>query len=884
MASAYPLLPTLEPWLRVALQAAHGETWPGHEILILTAHKSATTLVRRTVEALIDGRRRTSGEPVRLLVVEEPETHLGNLIGTVRAFEQAQALARAEGWDLTRAVHDGRPTCILHGAGSGRRARALTLAEALPRSLLPLPGCLRGAPPRVLTAVLSQAAPLALSCAPGIIDVLWVSQLFFPTLDPLALSRPSAPLSKLATRREAPPSGPHDRADLGLFHLDPAGSVCGFTPQGAPLTHHAPSAADLGSCRIRLDLIDVLSSLLRRVPPRPLDLDPDLTAPLLGGAAPSHLSDGVLEAFAAEPLVHVELLGTDIPWFRLRRPEEFRALAMAIRPSRPEGEPVRRTLGISSPILRSWVADRWFEGSEIGWGEARSGIQLGDVWLRDSVIHDCAVPEGHLEGSVLSWCCGPCDATDSLLVASGSRGGHIEASVVWRGRGAPRSSARPPLPFEAKSREELDAASVPTVPIPPAVIELIARKAPFGTLRTLRQLAEGGAFLLHLHEGARGLDVDVPPRPGLTLIQGTLPLHIDVACYQRYRHAPQALAEALLRCWLRFFVGPAAMGREPYLAHRLTALRADPDPILPTSPAELLEAVAEWCWAADPDRSRLEPLLLALDATNPVPADLQSPHQVRAWLRLQLAHRHASADEVSRTLAQLPRQLQQAVGASYPALGLRGPLPTCDLRPPIPPVCALTSDQLLEGIARWAVARSTPPKIGLCGPAAAGKSTLAHGLCAILGLPALQADAMTWPGDGFRYRQHLHHRDVFLYGPGIYDDDRIATALARTPEGGVADGVYLGLDPRVAAQLDLSVGVIADDRQRLRDKIARDDRPGGRRIDLHTDFMHKILHESHDALRPLLPRCDLIWDRSSGAVWASGTDLREALVRASRTG
>lgn len=817
---------------------------------------------------------------MRLIIVEEPPRYLGNLGGTLAAWGAAQRIALDQGWDLREAVESGQRFALIHAAGQGRRASPLPEREGEDRSALLLPGRIGSEPPRLLTAVLAQTAPLAASLPPGFIDVIWCSQLFFPLVDPRVLPAPTAPLTKLVTRTSQPDPASTARADIGLFHLDEGGRPIGFSPQGQPVTTRAPLAADLGSSRMRLDLLDLLSELFEPAEaPLPVDLDPYLTAPLVDPRAPDPigLAAAARSALPGEPQVGITDLGEEIPWFRLRRPREIRAFALSLRPSAAHGEPARRLLGIEHPITRSWIEGRWIEGPEIGWEEARAGLSLGRTRVQDSVIHDCELRDSDLSATVASWWCGGVRATESWLVAGGAGEAQVEAALLYRWTQAESSDPidaqlhrgdPPALAPSPPDRASLGAEpSSSDVPLPSSVLAALNRRDLVGTLATLCALAHRGAFRLSVHAPAATPELDPPLLPALEISEGSLALYIDGRRWARLQHGPDRCADALLDCWLRAFAGPGTEPREALVRRRLNELHRPDAESSWAPPQDLLAAIASWSWVQDPDRSRLIPLFLALDHTPPRPDQLQRIEHARGWLRWRVEHHQDSAQHIATALTHLRPDLRATLAVPATDLGLPGDLPICDLRPSVPPGTHLQSSALLQRLASWVSRCGTPPRIGLCGPAAAGKSTLATALASLTHLARIPADALTWPGPELRYRQLDRAREVLLYGPGIYDDARIAAALRSQRTGCIADGVYLGLDPEVRSSLDLRIAVICEDRLRLRDKIERDQRPGGRRIDIATDFVHKVLTESRDGLEPLLPHCHLVWDRGTGALW-----------------
>lgn len=885
------------PWLHAVRRALHPGHWGGHECIIVSCRAGLAARVEGRLRALLDGRHSPRGEPIRAIVIEERAHHPGNLGGTLLVWRAACERAAAHGEDLSGRWRRGElRVLIVHAAGLGRRAEPLTSAEGGDRSAILLPGTLGGTVPTLLTACVAQAAPLARTQPPGFLDVLWCSQLFVPTVDPDQLPSPHAPLTKLVSLDPVVPPGTSALPDLGLFDLDSAGRPTRFTPQGAALpASDARRAVDLGSSRLRADLLDGLSQWWRDAPnSAPLDLDPHLTGPLLGGA-PTPAALAARASLPGEPLVDVCALGSQIPWWRLRRPSEIRAAAISLRPRDPTGAPLRHLLGIRHPVERSWIGDRWIEGPELSWARVADGAVIEGIHIEDSVIHDSAIAAGsRVRSSVASWWCGRVTAARSWLVAGG--GAHVTAehSLVWRrtpsdpitfvhattteATGSEGGGAWPPIgdPVEGvDAADHLDAMRPDAVhALPEAVRARLRHDLRVGSIV---RLLDRDPFRVAVHAGLRA------PSPDTSLILGRVwrgdhyRLHLDAATWCRWQGAPGPFRDALVFLLTTHFLAPTGPLRDALAHARRDALRRGPLPLDPIPPERALDALAQRTLATDSDERTLHAALSALDAASPADRSPTSPERALAWLRWRL-ERGDTAGPLSEALAQLPAPVREAIALPGVTAGLPGDLPQCDLRPAPAPDAYLDADaiscQLADRLhARYRAAGHA--SLGLYGPAAAGKSTLAEAVLAQLeqrGLPtlALPTDSRTWHGDGFRYTQHAHDRDVTLYGPAIYDDARIARDLRRAREGGqivVADGVFLGSDARVDHLLDLRVAVILQDRQRLIAKRARDQAPDGRRIDVETDFFHKILHESREGILPLIRTGDGVWDRGDGAWW-----------------
>ncbi|MFK7927861.1 MAG: hypothetical protein AB8H79_06715, partial [Myxococcota bacterium] len=184
------------------------------------------------------------------------------------------------------------------------------------------------------------------------------------------------------------------------------------------------------------------------------------------------------------------------------------------------------------------------------------------------------------------------------------------------------------------------------------------------------------------------------------------------------------------------------------------------------------------------------------------------------------------------------------------------------------------ADRLASQLKRH-IGKGPAPTLGVCGPAAAGKSSLSVRLAERLDndgftVGYIEADQACWRGDGFRYTQGEATRTTRLQGPAIVDEVGLARTIRHERarcDIVIVEGCFVGLDHDVYAQLNMLVGVVLDDRERLAAKYARDTLGGGRRIDVVSDFAAKTHHENQDGVAPALARASMIWDRSTGRVW-----------------
>lgn len=897
----------------------------------------------------------------------------GNLVGTLLAWRAAVASARSQGWDLDREWRSGALTVgLVHAAGLGRRTAPLIHAEDDERGNILLPGRIGRQPARLLEAVIAQTAPLAASQPAGFLDVLWSSQLFVPTVAPGAVPPPTRPLTKLVTS-----GGPQTdaAADVGLFQVR----------DGVPVRFHAQGtldadqvggldddlANDLGSFRLRADLLDVLTRVYLRESVRgPRDLDPHLTAPLLGAPRPADVGR-VLEDLGEADIVGVTDLGERIPWWRLRHPRELRSAALDLRPSQTRGEPLRRLLGIDHPVMRSWLGEVWVDGPEISWEQAVEGVEIGGAVLEDTIVHDSAlwpwkdggrtpVQRSVARRSVLSHCAGGFDVEDTWLMACGGPGLRGGGGLAWRITGDPPPAAGPSpmalglcsvrrprlrdgvaqvhgfLAQDAKSEEDVPRDGLglswselrklapfrgPVLPgdapwpaaqadaldnhlphlamtMPRLGLALLRERLPPGCdLHRLLERAEDGVWKVGLHRGSRPLvDIDAPLAPGRLWddVDVCYTMHADLETWERWGWAPERLAEELIRVWSTHFVAPHPDGRGAWARRRLADWRRgtlvaresvrDRVRFAQDTGDEraLLGLAGDWRLLDDPDRVDLAEILQALDDQRPDARRPRTGTEMLGFLRWRLDHCRDDIGALTENVASADAEILANLGFRWAhpweAQGQPRWVPSRSLAPTRAPDRELDQTALAEELVQALLDRrrdGPAPSLGVCGPAAAGKSSLAVAVAELLddaGLTVgfLETDTLTWRGPGFRYDQGPDSRLVRIYGPAIYDDVRLAwrlDALRAKCDVVIAEGVYVGLDPDVRERLDLRVGIVMEDQARLDTKYGRDSLAGNRRIDVVTDFAAKIVHESHDGVAPALRGVDVIWDRAREVAW-----------------
>jgi len=950
-----------------AVLLSQGQTdFTTYDVWIVSVQPAHQARVTNRLRALLARARTASGHPGRLLIVPEGAHHPGNLVATLLTWQHACAQARDQGWDLSALWRRGGRVVLVHAAGQGRRAAPLVHAEDGDRGALLLPGRFGALPARVLEAVLVQVAPLAVSQPRATLDVIWASQIFLPTCAPERVPQPDHPLVKLVSRLG--PDSSVSRADVGLFTVD-GDRATGFVPQGAspPSAPTGPTAADLGSFRLRADLLDVLGRLyLHPLPRGPRDLDPHLTAPLLGHACEASVraeAERVREACDTADVVGVCDLGTDLPWWRLRRPAELRQAALDVLPSGGHTG-LRRLLGVTHPVSRSWLGDVWIEGPELGWDQVAEGVELGGVVLRDSVVQDSAlwpwpdtgragVAHPRLERSVVLGSTGGLDLEDAVVVASGGPGWRGGGGLAWRVCGDPPPAAGPSptaegvctvrrprlldgeatfhgfLHEDGKTHQDrpraqgltwstlarlpafsgplLDARQAPPLDhaaphvmlaLPaPALALLRERLPPRSHLLSLLELAEDGRFVIALHRGSRpDLALDAPLVPGRAFrpTDKAYRLHADLETWCRLQWAPTRVAEAVLHALVLNFVPAGHHGRHALARQRVQAFRRGPiqaDPalqrflearVLDADAGSVLDRLDAWSVLDDPDRVDQAALYDALDVLRPDPSGLRTAPHLRAWTRWRLERAHLAAGVLTDRLAHVSPSLLGRCGFtwSHPWVDHGHPfwLPSWPLRPARPADSHARSQDLAQQLCAELLAMrdgGRRPVLGICGPAAAGKSSLAVRVAerldaAGLTVAVVAADEHLWQGDGFRYVQHAGFREVRLYGPGIADDLGLAWTLDQERarrDVVIVEGAYVGFDPIVRERLDRLVGVLLDDRARLEVKYGRDTLGGLREIDVVSDFADKIQHESRDGVAVALAHADRIWDRGTGEVW-----------------
>lgn len=961
------LAPPAEPeasldWARAARRALEGADAPTYDVWIVSIRAGRRAAVGARLERLLRSVQGVRG-PARLVMVEERAHHPGNLVGTLLTWRAACAQCADAGLDLDGEWRAGRlRVALVHAAGLGRRAAPLAYAEQGDRGSLLLPGRLHGQPARLLEAVLTQVMPLSSSQPVGFLDVIWASQLFFPTIDAGALPPPTAPITKLVTRSSGTPI-----RDVGTFLLngdDPVGFVAQDQPQPRIAAGSAGTASDLGSFRLRADALDVLQRVyLAGGIDGHRDLDPHLTAPLLGQTGPtSSEAAQVASLLGTDQVIAVSDLGRDIPWWRLRRPHELRACALALRPS--SGHPaLQHLLGIDHPISRSWLGDRYVEGPELSWEAVEAGVDIGGVEVVDSVIQDCGlwgwerggrspVRRSVVRESTLTHVTGGIDVEDCWLVLSGRPGLRGGGGLAWRVTSEPPVEAGPAptvnglcevrrprlmdgravfhdfLDQDAKAVEHevrgttgvswaklarlpphhgpnpgdyeaLDGATPHMAPeIPAEAIALLRARIPPGShLQPLLTHAEEATFALGLHHGCRravAIEGRLTPGRRWHEVGPNYLLHVGDESWQRWRWAPQRMAEAVIEAWCTHFLPAGRHGRQAHTQRRLQDFRHDRWTASPDLVAELgrcrrqedvggvLALLHGWSLADDPDRTDLATLFAALDDLAPKAGQLDSVPQLRAWARWRLDHVGDDIGSLTSQLGPVAPDLLAAGGMTWSHRWVDGGrdrwVPTLNLRPDGAPAQRLPPKDLAQRLAQRTlalIADGSTPVIGLCGPAASGKSSLAVKIAETLddaGLTVgyIEADDACWHGPGFRYDQLEHTRDVHIRGPGIVDEVQVARRLRRERarcDAVVIEGCFVGLDPEVFAQLDTLVGVVVDDHARLTAKYARDALQGLRRIDVVTDFAGKTFHENVDGVAPALEKARWVWDRGTGELW-----------------
>lgn len=790
--------------LALRAQVEGRRPWTGHDVLVVTAADEPT----RALHAERLGRL-FAKTPLRVLPVLD--RRLGNLTGTVEAWAAVRDQVGPE--DRVAVVHD---------AGQATRSGWVTRSTGGSRGALQLGARVAGQPVDLLGMVAITA--MAWADEPDGVDVFWGSQLTVPA----RLGASAGWLCKQG--RPAPEPGAvtaEDLHDLGWIATAADGAVQAFAAQQRfdraegfaawARGFSGPVLADLGSARFDRGLLDALDAFYAGREPRKRNLDPDLTRPwvhLLAGGAPRDGSEREVAALlGADPRLAtagaVRCRAFEGEWVRMRRPEEFRAglTGLGDHPS------LRVLWGIRTPVERSWVGEQWVEGPEVDWEQMAAGVEVGGVRLRGAVVRDSRLePGSEVDGSWVWACVGRVQAQRSALVEAvdpePATDGLVDRSEV--GPRPPSAAlidrwARFPLGSDPRSW---------------------AGRLQAGALELRRGPADGPRVRLDAPKGAdRGqlvVRTDLWPRvgspdEGMVLLEGLV-----------------ALSDPAGRRW-----PPDLAGWRP--------------PAVPDHPAALEQAIDGWDLARDPLRLALGTWMAAWE-----------PGPIRTLAALRVAWRvllERDRCDVASGWAAIRAHLD-ADPAPWLASGAALRLPSGAVLPAFPLDGASVDGLAAVGghgdFAAGAV-------IGLCGSAAAGKSTLAEALVRAgaergLEVVRLETDGLTFAGHGFRYTQGPHDRVEHLEGPGIYDDRAVGEALdaLRRPDRVVvADGVFLGLDPAVRARLDRLFLVQAPAAVRLARKLARDSAPGAdRTIDIPTDFARKLFREDRDAMHRLAALAD----------------------------
>ncbi len=153
-------------------------------------------------------------------------------------------------------------------------------------------------------------------------------------------------------------------------------------------------------------------------------------------------------------------------------------------------------------------------------------------------------------------------------------------------------------------------------------------------------------------------------------------------------------------------------------------------------------------------------------------------------------------------------------------------------------------------------------RVAVIGPSCSGKTTTAHRLAAILGVPHVELDA-------------LHHDANWTEAPAELLQKRVRAALAAAPDGWVVDGNYYGkLGPIVLDQADTIVWL---------------DVPYGRAVGrvLRRTFVRSLTRTelwngNRESLRNALGRQSIVWwvlsrHRGFAARWASRLEGRNVV-------
>lgn len=858
-------------WVKHGLRCLDGRETT-YDLWIFTARAEHLHSVTWRVNQLLAGLN-SAQTGIQSLVIEEPHPYRGNLVGTLHAWQKA--IQRHPG--IVAEMARGLKVVMIHTAGAGSRAWPLHLTAEKDRSRLHLAGFTRGQRTGLLEAVMLQAMPLAMSASPNHLDVFWCSQVFLPQVSPTAISPPEHPLTKLVTTQsETRRTNP----DVGRFFADKDGAL-GFIPQGdgVDVPIGAETHADLGSFRVRIDLLESLRGLASHDSRSRWDLDPHFTAPILRGI---ELTDPVLSSiqrdYAHEDIVGISCLGTDIPWWRLRRPIEWLRFGHSLRPSQPL-QALRELLGIHHPITSSQIGKFYIEGPEVSWDEMREGIEIGGVRLSDSIVQQCSLDAGSvIHRSLAVSCSGHARVSDAVAVRTSFRSKANEGGLLWHSPWEDRLAGQsdswctvwapsmdsnrsifrdfltaPGHDERSTSNHETDGAH------PSAPPEGGLRTAGLGPLAYLRQCLVHGVIDVRIRpHWSTSVAISADQKIQVTIAASELEV-ADSTPDGRNIFVERETAREMLPFW-------GEHDRQTW------ELVMTPD-VVPSDAIALLNAIDRWSLMEDPARQQLYALFHTLTLTTLDYRQMTSPAHVQALVRWLLEYRRATRESIAAALERVDESLVLKAGFWSETSGGQTWIPRLNLTPERGASPRLSGTEWLEQLI------ASPARvIGIIGPAGVGKTTAAdqlakHARQAGRHPYIIHADDYCWPGPTFRYDQHASSRTTHWYGPAILDDRSIIRELVQAKteyDLVIVEGVTVGFTGRLRRHLDRIVALIDDDKSRLSAKTLRDQREGRRIIDVPLDFAAKNYHEVRDAVCPLLDEADLVICRSTQRIWERG--------------
>ena len=209
-------------------------------LIVCCSNQAAENFWQTRLEAT--AKQVTGAAGVVLCVHEDWNGGAGNGLGTLYAFQKAQAKGLASGVDLAAAMRGGASVALYHTAGKGTRLAPLPGAENNNKPGVKLPALLKVSGEEVPITVLECVMRQTSSYAParkGRCSVFWGDQIFVPSCGILPSSAPAdilAALRPMPTREEWEAEELHQ---YGLIAVDARGSAT----QLEKVPSHVPCSA-----------------------------------------------------------------------------------------------------------------------------------------------------------------------------------------------------------------------------------------------------------------------------------------------------------------------------------------------------------------------------------------------------------------------------------------------------------------------------------------------------------------------------------------------------------------------------------------------------------------------------------------------------------------